>query len=69
MSMNKLNIAPPQLEGHSYSWQLKPYEEDISRGTCQACGAVWFFANNWDNDVIKKASELNKQFGKEGSYG
>lgn len=50
----------------SHYFVLEPYEQYISRGTCD-CGAVKFFANDMSKESRQLADHYNREKGKEGN--
>ena len=43
---------------HAHRWQIEQYEPFIARGECQ-CGAVRFFADVIDREILKQVNQLN----------
>ena len=57
---------PCPITGAGHNWGvLVQYERYVSRGQCD-CGAVRFFANGIDKDILERAELLNSKKGKEG---
>ena len=53
------------MSSHSHHWHLGEYVPFISQGTCH-CGAVKYFANSFEKELVARANELNETQSKEG---
>ena len=50
---------------HAHRWMLEKYEPYISKGACR-CGAVRFFSDALDSDLVIRVGKLNREKAKEG---